>query len=101
LRQLNATEKFWREKMQTIDTNMLYLGIGGVIALVLIIGLLKSDRFKATVRKGTFDVDAGKNPEKHHHSMEKIDSSKIDLTQKDGHQVEMKKIKDSKIKVTK
>ena len=50
--------------MQAIDTNMLYLGIAVLIAIVLGIGLFKSDRFKATLRKGKLDVDASKNPEK-------------------------------------
>jgi len=45
--------------MQTIDTNMLYLVVGGFIALVLIIGLVKSDVFRARVTKDGLNVEAG------------------------------------------
>jgi hypothetical protein len=47
--------------MQAIDTNMLYLVIGGFVALVLVIGLLKSDIFRARVTKDGLDVEASKH----------------------------------------
>lgn len=87
--------------MQAIDTNTLYLGVAFLIAIVIGIGLLKSDRLKATLKKWKLYIDAGKNPEKHQHSMEQVVDSELDLTQKDGHEVEIKKIKNSTITVRK
>lgn len=85
-----------------IDTNTLYLIIAILVAIVLVVGLVKSDRFRATVKKGKFDLDAGKNPEKSQTRIKKVKGkSEIDVTQKDGHEVEIEEIEGSKITVRK
>ncbi len=42
-----------------MDTHTLYLVIGGLVAIVLVVGLLKSDRFKAKLTGNGLKVDSG------------------------------------------
>jgi hypothetical protein len=77
--------------MQAIDTNMLYLVIGGFIAIVFGIGLFKSDVFKARVTREGVDVEAGKRPTKTVTNIKKIkNNAYVELEQDivDNHSAE-------------
>ncbi|MCX7099592.1 MAG: hypothetical protein NTV43_16995 [Methylococcales bacterium] len=85
-----------------IDTNTLYLVIGGFIAIVIGIGLFKSDTFKAIINKKGMNVEAGKQAKKAQTRIKKVtNKSDIAVAQKDGHEVEIEDIDNSKINVTK
>jgi len=77
--------------MQAIDTNMLYLGVVVLIAIVVGIGLFKSDIFKARVTDDGVEVEAGKRPTKTVTNIKKItNNAYVELEQDivDNHSAE-------------
>jgi translation elongation factor P/translation initiation factor 5A len=85
-----------------MDTNTLYLVLGGFVAVLFVIGMVNSDVFKAKVTKRGLDIAAGKHPEKDRTRIKNVkNKSDVEVTQKGGHHVEIEDIGESIVKVKK